>query len=141
MYIFIMANIETKDLLPQKEPFKMIDFLLFVDEYQTKTNFTIRDENMLVSDSYFTEGGLIENMAQSAAAGSGYYFSLQKKEIPMGYIGAVKNVEVLYLPKIGDTIETVLIQKNKIGNAAIVDGKIFLDNELIASCELTIFTP
>jgi len=59
----------------------------------------------------------------------------------MGYIGAVKNVEVLYLPKIGDTIETVLIQKNKIGNAAIVDGKIFLDNELIASCELTIFTP
>lgn len=136
-----MNPIDTTDLLPQKAPFKMVDFLHNADEKHIKTSFTVSSANVLLNeDNFFTEGGLIENMAQSAAAGTGYYFSLQKKEIPIGYIGAVKNVNIISLPQVNDEIVTELVTKNIIGNASIVVAKTFLRKEMIASCELTIFT-
>jgi len=127
------------DLLPQKFPFQMIDTLLQSDETIIKTSFTIKDDNVLVSNGTFTEGGLIENIAQSAAAGTGYYYTSQDKKVPIGYIGAVKNVSIRQVPKVGSYLETELKTLHHIGNANVVEGKIFLHKELIASCELTIF--
>jgi len=125
--------------LPQKFPFQMIDTLLQSDETIIKTSFTIKDDNVLVSNGTFTEGGLIENIAQSAAAGTGYYYLSQDKKVPIGYIGAVKNILIRQVPVIGSYLETELKTLYQIGNANIVEGKIFLDKQLIASCELTIF--
>lgn len=117
----------------------MVDFLHFADGNHNETSFTITPENVLVSDGEFTEGGMIENMAQSAAAGTGYYFAQQKKEIPIGYIGAIKHLKILKQPLVGDRIETKLDALHAIGNATVVEGKIYLQKDLIASCELTIF--
>mgnify|MGYP000926596639 CR=1 FL=1 len=130
---------DVTDLLPQKKPFKMVDTLIFADAKRIQTSFTIQPDNVLVDDGVFTEGGMIENMAQSAAAGTGYFFTSQNKEVPIGYIGALKNVQVWHRAQIGDTIETELETLHTIGNATIVSGKIFFQKELFASCELTIF--
>ncbi len=117
----------------------MVDTLLQSDEDMIKTSFTIQVDNVLVSYGMFTEGGLIENMAQSAAAGTGYYYTSQNKKVPVGYIGAVKNISIKQVPPVGSYLETELKTLHQIGNANIVEGKIFLDKDLIASCELTIF--
>lgn len=130
---------DVTDLLPQKKPFKMVDTLVYADGNRIQTRFTIQADNVLVDDGIFTEGGMIENMAQSAAAGTGYFFSSQNKEVPLGYIGALKNVDIRHRAQIGDTIETELETLHTIGNASIVSGKIFFRKELFASCELTIF--
>lgn len=134
-----MLPTDVTDLLPQKYPFKMVDKLLLSDEQNIITSFIILKENVLVDEHFFTEGGMIENMAQSAAAGTGYFFSKQAKEIPIGYIGAVKHVKIFRRPGPGDEIRTELLTINKIGNASIVACKIFLGKELLGSCELTIF--
>ena len=138
-FLFMKNPIDVSDLLPQKYPFKMVDFLQFADENNIETSFAILPENVLQTDSFFTEGGMLENIAQSAAAGTGYFLSQQKKDIPVGYIGAIKHVKISQLPKVNDTIHTFIETKNKIGNASIVEGKIFLQKNCIASCELTIF--
>ncbi len=134
-----MLPTDVTDLLPQKKPFKMVDTLLFADGNSIKSRFTVQADNVLVDDFKFTEGGMIENMAQSAAAGTGYFFSHQGKAVPVGYIGALKNVSILKQVHVGDTIETELSTLHTIGNASIVLGKIFFQKELIATCELTIF--
>jgi 3-hydroxymyristoyl/3-hydroxydecanoyl-(acyl carrier protein) dehydratase len=134
-----MLPADVTDLLPQKTPFKMVDHLHFSEENKIVTSFTVNADNPLVCDGFFTEGGMIENMAQSAAAGTGYFFTQQQKEIPIGYIGAVKNVKISRLPASGDEIRTELTTLNRIGDASIVEGKIFSGKELLGCCELTIF--
>jgi 3-hydroxyacyl-[acyl-carrier-protein] dehydratase len=134
-----MLPASTIDLLPQQYPFQMVDTLIEANEVTIKTSFTISENNILVSDSYFTEGGLIENMAQSAAAGTGFYFKEKGEKNPIGYIGAIKNVSIIKCPKTNSFIETELNTLHQIGNATIVQGKIFFEKEVIASCELTIF--
>ncbi len=133
-------KINTADLIPQKPPFVMVDYLVDFSEGEYKTEFTIQPNHILLNENELSAGGLIENIAQSAAAGSGYQFISQNQAVPLGYIGAVKNIIIHSLPQIGDTIQTEIKTKNKIGNASIVEGKIFLKNQLISSCELTIFT-
>lgn len=118
----------------------MVDTLMISNETSTETSFTIPEDNPMVNEEgFFTEGGLIENIAQSAAAGSGYFFTSQGEEVPVGYIGAVKHVEIAELPKVGAHLHTFIETKNRIGNASIVAGKIYSENRLVASCELTIF--
>lgn len=134
-----MLPADVTDLLPQKTPFKMVDLLHFSNETKIETTFKVNPDNPLVCDGFFTEGGMIENMAQSAAAGTGYYFSQQQKDIPIGYIGAIKNVKISRLPASAEVIRTELITLNRIGDATIVAGKIFSGKELLGCCELTIF--
>ena len=51
----------------------------------------------MVDSGYFTEGGLMENMAQTAAARAGYLAKAENKPVSGGYIGAVKDFEVFFL--------------------------------------------
>ena len=81
-------------LIPQKQPFVMVDRLLFSDDDITKTSFTVTAGNVLVANGKFTEAGLMENMAQTAAAGSGNMARIENRPIANGYIGAVKNFEI-----------------------------------------------
>jgi len=117
----------------------MVDRLLQSEAGNIRTSLTIRIDNILVSKGHLTEGGLIENMAQSAAAGTCYFFKSLGKEVPVGYIGAVKNVMIIRMPVVNEVIETELKTLHQVGNANIVEGKIFSGKEMIASCELTIF--
>lgn len=130
---------QAEELIPQKFPFRMIDRLVSADETNIQSSFTIEAENVLLDGEYFSEGGLIENMAQTAAAGNGYECQQANKAVPIGYIGAVKHVQIFKRPKVGDLLETHLELKNKIGAASIMSGKIFFKNEIIATSELTIF--
>ncbi|MBP6624834.1 MAG: 3-hydroxyacyl-ACP dehydratase [Chitinophagaceae bacterium] len=134
-----MLPMQAEELIPQKFPFRMIDRLVSADETTIQSSFTIETDNVLLDGDYFSEGGLIENMAQTAAAGNGYECQQANKAVPIGYIGAVKHVQIFKRPKVGDLIETHLELKNKIGAASIMSGKIFFKNEIIATSELTIF--
>ncbi len=134
-----MTAIDTITYIPQRAPFVLVDDLLRADNEMTETSFTVTSTHILVRDGALCEGGLVENMAQTAAAGIGYRSEKENKPVPIGYIGALKNLEVSELPKVGDTITTEIRQLHQILNASIVSGKVFLDSREIASCELKIF--
>lgn len=134
-----MLPLDATPLLPQQFPFKMVDTLLQADEHHIVTQFTVSAENVLLDGDIFTEGGLIENMAQSAAAGTGYFYQSRHMPVPLGYIGAIKQLAVQKRPVVGDSLTTTITTLNQIGQASIVSAVIFLGKEQIASGELTIF--
>ena len=127
------------EYIPQAAPFEMIDTLISATETASTTQFTIRENHLFVTNGFFTEPGLIENMAQTAAAGTGFYAALSGKPAPVGFIGAIKNFEVITLPKVGAIIQTTTAVLHQVMNAMIVQAKIHLEDEKIAEAEFKIF--
>jgi predicted hotdog family 3-hydroxylacyl-ACP dehydratase len=117
----------------------MIDQLLSCDEVSSVTALQIRDNNVLVNNGELSEAGLIENIAQTAAAGVGYLAMKNKQPILTGYIGAIKNFEVFALPHAGDFIETEVVVENQIFDVTIISGSVKYKGTLLAKCEMKIF--
>ncbi len=130
---------EDQYYIPQRPPFVMIGEVILADEKHTKTTFAISPDNVLVDNGFFTEGGLIENMAQTAGAGTGYRAIHEGKPIPMGYIAALKNVHIIALPKVNETITTEVTFEQTLMNFHLVKGKVMAGNKEIANCEFKIF--
>ncbi|MDB5004287.1 MAG: 3-hydroxyacyl-ACP dehydratase [Mucilaginibacter sp.] len=126
-------------LIPQQPPFVMIDELLFSDDNITKTSFIIAADNVFVINGEFSEAGLMENMAQTAAAGSGNMARIENRPVANGYIGQVKNFEIYSLPKVGDILFTEVKIEVQIFDAGIVSGKIWCNEMEVAQCEMKIF--
>jgi len=127
------------DLIPQAPPFVMIDALTYSDELISRSGFTIKPDNCLVEDGSFTEGGLLENIAQTAAARSGYEAKVNNQPVKSGYIGAVKNLEILFLPAVGKTIVTEIKLENQFFNVSVISGSVWCDDTLAARCEMKVF--
>ena len=134
-----LSEIKIINLIPQREPFVMVDHLVKVDENSTQSEFEIKLGNILTVGNYFTEAGMIENIAQTAAARSGYESIIEKKQVQLGYIGSIKNLEISILPSVGDKIFTEVKTINQIFNVNIIKGSVFLNDKIIASCEMKIF--
>jgi predicted hotdog family 3-hydroxylacyl-ACP dehydratase len=117
----------------------MIDQLISCDENCSVTTFLIEPGNILVNDGELTEAGIIENIAQTAAAGLGYITLHGNEAIFIAYIAAVNDLEIFALPKTGDIIETRVTIKTKVFDVVIISGSIKCKEALIAECEMKIF--
>ena len=124
--------------IPQRYPVVMIDTLIDCNEKETITSLTIEPENMFCENDIFTEAGLMENMAQTAAAKVGYEYMLLNKPVPPGFIGAVKNLEVTKFPKVGATINTRISIENEVFGITLISGSVSLNGFEIASAEMKI---
>jgi hypothetical protein len=93
----------------------------------------------LVENGCLSEAGLIENIAQTAAARIGYICLQEEKPVPLGYIGSIHQIIIHALPKINDEIKTEVYIKNQIFNVTVVEGRIHSDDKLLAQCEMKIF--
>jgi predicted hotdog family 3-hydroxylacyl-ACP dehydratase len=135
----MIENEEILALIPQRPPLVMIDTLLFSDENSTRTSFRIVGDNVFVTDGEFCEAGMMENIAQTAAARAGNAAVLQKKPVSHGYIGSVNKMEVLRLPGINEELITEIIIEDRVFDALIISGSIYCNEIKIASCEMKIF--
>ena len=126
-------------IIPQKPPFVMIDQLVICDSIVSQTTFSITPENILVYNDELSEAGIIENIAQTVAAGAGYMAKKNGEEAAIGYIGAVKNLEIFVLPKVGDVINTEVTVINQVFGVIIVTGTVECKGIKIAQCEMKIF--
>ncbi|MBW1297162.1 hypothetical protein [Aquimarina litoralis] len=100
-----------KKLIPQKDPFVMIDKLIYFDSDKVVSGYKVSEENILASNGYFTEGGLIENMAQSIALHRGYRGFIKKGKDgkpKTGFIGSIKHATIHELPKVGTELITTV---------------------------------
>ncbi len=126
-------------LIPQRPPFVMIDELLFSDSKVTRSTFKIRKENIFVENDELAEAGLMENIAQTAAAAEGYISMRNNEPAHIGYIGAVHNLEVFFLPKVDGQLITQIKITEQVFNARLIEGAIFCNELLVASCEMKVF--
>jgi 3-hydroxyacyl-[acyl-carrier-protein] dehydratase len=130
---------EILSFIPQRPPFVMIGKLESTDDSLTRTSFTITSDNVFNSNGYFSESGLLENMAQTAAAGTGYRILMNNQPVPVGYIAAMKNVNIYALPKVNETIITEMQFQQTLLNFHFVKGKVTIGGREIANCEFKIF--
>ncbi|MBL7769057.1 MAG: 3-hydroxyacyl-ACP dehydratase [Flavipsychrobacter sp.] len=126
-------------ILPQRPPFVMIDALVSDNPDATETSFEILPSNILIHNGKATAALLVENIAQTAAAGAGYKALQGNGPVLVGFIGAIKNLEIHALPPVGTRLKTITRQVNAVFNVSIVEGTVYLDDQLLASCEMKIF--
>lgn len=127
------------NLIPQQAPFVMISELLAVDERSARTRLHISAGNVLVDKGRFTEAGLVENMAQTAAARAGYQAKASGTPVQVGYISAVKNLQVTRLPEAGQELITEIEITDTVFNTMLLTGKVWCNGDLIAGCEMSVF--
>lgn len=125
--------------IPQRAPFVMVDKLLFSDGAITRSEFLIKEDNIFVENDCLKEPGLVENIAQTAAARAGYISQLENKPVALGYIGAIKNLEIYFLPQTGDKLITEITVENQIFDVTLISGKISCNEKEAAKCEMKIF--
>ena len=133
--------VEKKNILqfiPQRFPIVMIDNLLEQEGALTVTDFRIVQENIFVRENEFQESGVFENIAQTAAAGAAWHSRNEKKSIGLNFIGAVNKLKIKKYPQTGDLLLTRTELITRVFNISLLTGRIFIENELIAECELKV---
>jgi len=131
------------DLIPQRAPFIMVDALTYYDPVVAKTVFTVREDNIFCTcDWRMEEAGIIENIAQTCAARMGYQEKTEKQQdgvIKIGFIGMIKTMEIFRNPLAGEQLETTIVIIENFFNTTLVETKVEISGETIATCEMKIF--
>jgi hypothetical protein len=117
----------------------MVDRLTLHDEKITRSVFLVKKDNIFVESERFCEPGLLENIAQTAAARAGYVAGVENKPVQVGYIGAIKNLVIRSLPFVNDQLETEVTVENQIFDVMLIKGKVSCNKVLLAECEMKIF--
>ncbi len=131
-------KIEINQIIPQSSPMLMIDELLISNDEKTICGLTIKPDNIFVHEEKLKEAGIIENMAQTAAARAGYTAHENNTPVKTGFIGSIKNLHIYKLPSINSSITTHLKPVSDIGNISVVKTEVQQNDEKIAECSMTI---
>lgn len=130
-------------LIPQRHPMVMIDCLVSCDDNQVVSNLTIRHDNLFLDENGMTASGLMETMAQTAAARTGWLLQnsegLQNKNAPVGVIGSIKNFRLYFQPKTGSVLETTVTIEHEVMQATVVKGIVVCNGKTAAESEMQIF--
>jgi len=132
-------SINVLKLLPQRPPFIMVDKLIYFDQQETITSFTVDQNNIFVENEIFTSSGLIENIAQTCAVRMGYINQyIYKENVKLGFIGSIKNLEILKFPKVGDVLTTSIKIIEEVFQMTLVLACIKINDETIVTSEMKI---
>lgn len=117
----------------------MVGQLLHFDMEHTVTSLTISQANIFTEEGVFTEAGIIENIAQTCAARIGYINKyILKKGIQIGFIGAVRKLNIHRLPKLGETVITSIQTLEEVFGMTLVTATSKIGDEIIAEGEMKI---
>ncbi len=126
-------DIDILTLLPQKPPMVMVERLLHCDTVVTETEFTVREDCIMVENGQLTPMGLVENVAQTCAARMGYINVSSGKEVRVGVIGALRDVEIHSLPPVGSTIKTRIEVSEEVFGMTLAQAESYCGDTLLAS--------
>jgi len=127
-------------LVPQRPPFIMVGELLFADDTAARTRYIVDAANPLVDRGRFTAGGLLENIAQTVAAGSGYMALRSGQPVNPGHIVSVSRFTIGLLPAPGDELFTEITIRTRIPDIIVISGRVTCNAVEIAACEMKILT-
>ncbi len=132
-------QIDIMGIIPQRPPFVMIDRLLRFSECDTVTLFVVRPDNMMVDNGRLNACALAENIAQTCAARLGYYNKyVLKRAVVLGFIGAIRNMQVRREPCVGETLITAIHVKEDVMGLTLVDAEVTSGQDVIATAEMKI---
>ncbi len=128
-------------LIPQRNPFIMVDSLEVSGDTCAATTLTVRHDNyFMLTDGKLAETALIEHMAQSCSALAGHHALSKESSIPpVGIIGEVRHFVCHRRPHAGEQLQTNVNFDITFGNVTLATGLSTAGEELIAEVKLKIF--
>ncbi len=126
-------------LIPQRPPIVMVSSFDGFDGKISLTTLAISPDNIFVADGKLQESGIIEHIAQSAAARSGYESLLQNKNVSLGYIGAVEKLQLYALPSVGERLTTRIEVLQEVFGITLVEAETLSGDQPICRCRMKIF--
>lgn len=135
----MLSGIDLHTLLPQQEPFFMVDKLVAVSPTGAVTETIVQKSNIFVEEGRLQAPGVLENMAQTQAARLGFLNKyILHKDIQTGVIGAIKKAEFARLPAIGETLTTEVEIVGEAFGMLLSEVKSFTEKGLVATAEMKI---
>lgn len=129
-------NIE--EFIPQKSPFVLISDLLESSEKGAVGVFHIPFGHILADGDFLSEEGLVEHMAQTASAQSGFEARKNQKDVSIGFIGQIKNLKIFQRPPLGVSIQTRMECIHILGPVRVIKCYCTLHDTPLAECEMKI---
>jgi len=124
--------------IPQRAPIVMIHDLVEADAERVVTRLHVEPDNIFVWGGRLEAPGLVENIAQTAAAQIGYYCAQNNIPVPLGYIAAVKDLQIDALPLQNSQITTSVRILHKVMDFTVARGEITQGDRVLCSCEMKI---
>lgn len=141
--------VDIKKYLPHRAPMLMVDWILDMDDEKVETVFEITENNIFLKNGFFTESGLVENMAQtcSSVVAKDYFIDENKNDKAgvnvVGFISGIKMLKIHSLPQTGNIINTkaLLISKFITDSYSLCTMKCqtFSSDNLLLEGEITLF--
>ena len=135
----LLQGDEILKLIPQREPIVMVDKFGDLYEEGASSALTIREGNIFVQDGYLREPGLIEHVAQSAAAFAGYEAFQQNLPPRLGYIAEIKRCRISSLPQVGQELHTTLKILARVGGITLLGAEVEVMGKQVLECQMKIF--
>ncbi len=134
-----LKDIDIREIIPQRPPFRMVDRLLSYDETVSEATLLLRPDNIFLDDTFQT-AGIVEHIAQTCAARIGYYNKyILHRDIVIGYIGAIRQLDVKRHPSAGEELLTrIEVLSSAFGMTLVSAAVSTSQGELIADGEVKI---
>ena len=116
----------------------MIDRLVYAGEKTAGGKLFIEESNLFCNKGFLLEAGMVEFIAQTAAAFTGYLQLEAGKAVRLGFIGSVKNLVINSLPSINSEIESEIIVDSELLGYTIITGRVRQEGRVLAECEMRI---
>ncbi len=136
----MQTGVAISELIPQRPPVVLVDRFGGIDgEGVSHTEFAVVPACLFCEEGRLTECGLIEHMAQSAAARVGWLARQQGRDVALGYIGSVNRFRVVAFPPADSRLETTIRVVQEVFNVSLVRATTCVNGEVVAEGELKIF--
>lgn len=126
-------------LIPQRPPIVMVDSFFGIEENCSYSGLTVTPDNIFCEAGKLQEPGIIEHIAQSAAARIGFIYTRQGAQVPLGFIGSVDKLKIYNLPEVGIKLFTEITVVQEVFDITLVSAQVKAGEELIAECRMKIF--
>jgi predicted hotdog family 3-hydroxylacyl-ACP dehydratase len=126
------------DLIPQRPPMVMVDHVTSYEPGRIETEFAIGPSNLFVYEGMFTESGMLENIAQTAAAMVGIDAQRRNVPVPLGFIGGISKVKVNGYAQLGDSVTTRVEVLQEVFHVTLVRARCMKSEQVLLECEMKI---
>ena len=138
----LLVCYNVKDIVPHQPPMLVVDSIELISDDSARATSVIKsDWAGLSEDSTLPGAYFFEIMAQSYAAMAG--LRLMKEESAqknmVGFLVGLKRVSIMGSAKVGEKLNIMVFTRALIGEFAVVDGEVFLGEELLAKGQIKIF--
>jgi len=128
-----------ENLIPQRAPVVVVGALLSYSEWGAETSYVVEEDSWYSVNGHIDEQGIMEHVAQSAAAWGGYPGYLQGKMPKLGYVAEFSKFEILRMPGIGSELRTTLTSLGSAAGVTLMEAETVSGGKIVAHGKLKIY--